>query len=142
MARPPALARRRVSVLAAAVASVLALTGPATAAAKPPKGHDVSSHQRNVKWPDARKKGARFVYVKATESTGYRNPYFAGQYSGARKAGLIRGAYHFARPDRSSGAEQAAYFVRHGGGWRGTAGRCRPRSTSSTTPTARASATG
>ncbi|MFF4711979.1 lysozyme [Streptomyces eurythermus] len=119
MARVPTLARRRASVLAAAVAAVLALTGPATAAAKPPKGHDVSSHQRHVNWPDARKKGARFVYVKATESTGYRNPYFAEQYSGARKAGLIRGAYHFARPDRSSGAKQAAHFVRHGGAWRG-----------------------
>ncbi|GAA2235372.1 lysozyme [Streptomyces nogalater] len=119
MARVPTLARRRASALAAAVAAVLALTGPAAAAAKPPKGHDVSSYQRHVNWPNARKKGARFVYVKATESTGYRNPYFTGQYSGARKAGLIRGAYHFARPDRSSGAKQAAYFVRHGGGWRG-----------------------
>ncbi|MFI1834058.1 lysozyme [Streptomyces olivaceoviridis] len=84
----------------------------------PPRGHDVSSHQRRVDWTAARAKGARFVYVKATESTGYRNPYFSGQYSGAREAGLIRGAYHFARPDRSSGAEQAAYFVRHGGDWR------------------------
>ena len=47
----------------------------------------------------------------------YRNPYFGQQYDGARNAGIIRGAYHFALPDRSSGATQAAYFVRNGGRW-------------------------
>lgn len=30
---------------------------------------------------------------------------------------MIRGAYHFALPDRSSGAAQANHFVDHGGGW-------------------------
>nr|WP_208036542.1 lysozyme [Streptomyces cyanogenus] len=83
-----------------------------------PRGHDVSSYQKHVDWAAAAAKGARFVYVKATESTTYRNPYFSGQYSGARKAGLLRGAYHFALPDRSSGTRQAAYFVAHGGAWR------------------------
>jgi hypothetical protein len=37
--------------------------------------------------------------------------------SGATNAGLIRGGYHFARPDVSSGATQANYFLAHGGGW-------------------------
>ncbi|MFI9805489.1 lysozyme [Streptomyces sp. NPDC052301] len=87
-------------------------------AARPPRGPDVSSYQKHVDWPAARTEGARFVYVKATESTDYRNPYFHRQYTGARTVGLIRGAYHFALPDRSSGARQAAYFVRHGGDWR------------------------
>ncbi|MFI1069725.1 lysozyme [Streptomyces puniciscabiei] len=116
--------RHRAGVLAAATA-VLALVGTAAVAAAPealasglPRGHDVSSHQKRVDWAAARSRGARFVYVKATESTDYRNPYFSQQYNGARKAGLYRGAYHFARPDRSSGARQAAYFVRHGGDWR------------------------
>jgi lysozyme len=120
----PSLSRRRAGVLAAATAA-LALAGTQTASASAsapgaelPRGHDVSSHQKHVDWPDARSSGARFVYVKATESTAYRNPYFARQYDGARRAGLIRGAYHFARPDKSSGARQAAYFVRHGGDWR------------------------
>jgi GH25 family lysozyme M1 (1,4-beta-N-acetylmuramidase) len=30
---------------------------------------------------------------------------------------MIRGAYHFALPDRSTGADQANFFVDHGGGW-------------------------
>ncbi|MFF0715412.1 lysozyme [Streptomyces bauhiniae] len=128
MARDRSSTRRRAGVLAAAL-TALTLTGALTAAHAPvaakselrrtqPKGHDVSSHQRSVDWYAARAKGARFAYVKATESTTYRNPYFTGQYDGARRAGLIRGAYHFALPNRSSGAAQAAYFVRHGGDWR------------------------
>jgi len=68
-------------------------------------------------WPAVAAKGARFAYVKATEATDYTNPYFAQQYDGAAKAGLIRGAYHFATPDTSSGQAQADYFVAHGGGW-------------------------
>ncbi|MEV6179282.1 lysozyme [Streptomyces sp. NPDC052016] len=116
MVRVPSSPFRRAvaAVLAAAGAALVAL--PAVAAA-PPKGHDVSSHQRDVDWPKARADGAGFVYVKATESTTYRNPYFRRQYDGARSAGLIRGAYHFARPDKGSGRAQAAYFVRHGGDW-------------------------
>jgi GH25 family lysozyme M1 (1,4-beta-N-acetylmuramidase) len=81
------------------------------------RGMDVSSHQGNVNWPAAAAAGGRFAYVKATESTTYRNPYFAQQYNGSYNAGLIRGAYHFALPDRSSGTAQADYFVGHGGGW-------------------------
>lgn len=38
-------------------------------------------------------------------------------YDGATSAGLIRGGYHFAHPDESSGATQATYFLAHGGGW-------------------------
>jgi len=82
-----------------------------------PKGVDVSSYQGDVDWPAAYGRGARFAYVKATESTRYTNPSFRQQYDGSRRAGLVRGAYHFALPDRSSGATQAAYFVAHGGGW-------------------------
>lgn len=80
-------------------------------------GMDVSSHQGAVNWTTARANGARFAYVKATEGTTYRNPDFAQQYNGSFNAGMIRGAYHFALPDRSSGATQGNFFVDHGGGW-------------------------
>ncbi|GHH52701.1 lysozyme [Streptomyces umbrinus] len=122
MARDRKPSRQRARFVAASVAT-LALGGtalaevPASAAAKP-KGHDVSSHQKNVNWSSAKSKGAEFVYVKATESHTYRNPYYNQQYNGARGAGIIRGAYHFALPHKSSGTTQAAYFVRNGGGWR------------------------
>jgi uncharacterized protein with LGFP repeats/GH25 family lysozyme M1 (1,4-beta-N-acetylmuramidase) len=83
------------------------------------QGLDVSSHQGSVDWQQQRNMGAEFAYVKATEATTYLNPQFAGQYNGARNAGMIRGAYHFAIPNVSSGAAQAAYFVRNGGAWSG-----------------------
>ncbi|MEV7434098.1 lysozyme [Streptomyces griseoviridis] len=101
----------------AAVAAVAAQQSGPAAAAGLPKGHDVSSHQRTVDWGKAKARGATFVYVKATESTSYRNPYFDAQYGGAENHGILHGAYHFALPNRSSGAAQAAYFVRNGGGW-------------------------
>jgi GH25 family lysozyme M1 (1,4-beta-N-acetylmuramidase) len=81
------------------------------------RGMDVSSWQGNVNWSSAYANGARFAYVKATEGTSYTNPYFAQQYNGSYNVGMIRGAYHFALPDRSSGTTQADYFVNHGGGW-------------------------
>ncbi|MFE6618741.1 lysozyme [Streptomyces sp. NPDC057740] len=122
MARDRKPSRHRSRLMAASVVA-LTLGGttlvemPAAAAGKP-RGHDVSSHQKNVNWQSAKGKGAQFVYVKATESHTYRNPYFNQQYNGSRNAGLIRGAYHFALPDKSSGRAQAAHFVRNGGGWR------------------------
>ncbi|MFC9233879.1 lysozyme [Streptomyces decoyicus] len=90
---------------------------PASSPAASVEGVDVSSHNGNVAWPTLWNGGVRFAYVKATESTGYTNPYFAQQYNGSYNAGMIRGAYHFATPDTSSGAAQANYFVDHGGGW-------------------------
>ena len=83
------------------------------------EGMDVASHQGNVDWASWWGQGKRFAYVKATEGTYYTNPYFAQQYNGSYNVGMIRGAYHFATPDTTSGATQANYFVDHGGGWSG-----------------------
>ncbi len=80
-------------------------------------GHDVSSWQGNVDWAAVAAAGARFAFVKATEGTSYVNPYFAQQFGGAYAFGLVRGPYHFALPDRSTGAAQAAWFATHGGAW-------------------------
>jgi GH25 family lysozyme M1 (1,4-beta-N-acetylmuramidase) len=81
------------------------------------KGLDVSGYQGNVNWASVAAAGASFAYVKATESNNYISGYFNQQYNGSVGAGLIRGAYHFARPNVSSGTNQADYFVAHGGGW-------------------------
>ncbi|WP_249777172.1 GH25 family lysozyme [Arthrobacter sp. C9C5] len=81
------------------------------------KGLDVSYYQSGVNWQTQWNLGARFAYVKATEGNYYTNPSFAAQYKGARQVGMIRGAYHFANPLASSGADQARSFVQGGGGW-------------------------
>ncbi len=113
---------RKLGLLAAlgvAATTLLTTLGSTAASAAPAglKGLDVSSYQGNVAWSTVKSNGASFAYIKATEGTGYTNPYFAQQYNGSYNAGLIRGSYHFALPDRSSGAAQADYFVAHGGGW-------------------------
>ncbi|QIJ64706.1 lysozyme [Streptomyces sp. JB150] len=81
------------------------------------EGVDVSSHQGNVAWTTLWNSGVKWAYVKATEGTYYKNPYFAQQYNGSYAVGMIRGAYHFATPDTTTGAAQAHYFVDNGGGW-------------------------
>jgi GH25 family lysozyme M1 (1,4-beta-N-acetylmuramidase) len=89
-----------------------------TLAATAVRGLDVSGYQGNVNWSSVAAAGASFAYVKATEGVTYTSGYFGQQYNGSAGAGLIRGAYHFARPDTSSAAAQADYFVDHGGTWR------------------------
>ncbi|WP_372494556.1 lysozyme [Pseudarthrobacter humi] len=81
------------------------------------QGLDVSSHQPSVDWLQQWNMGARFAYVKASEGNYYTSPTYASQYQGSRNVGMIRGAYHFAIPNWSSGADQARYFVQNGGGW-------------------------
>ncbi|PWW50891.1 lysozyme [Actinokineospora spheciospongiae] len=80
-------------------------------------GIDVASYQGNVDWKAHWNAGKRFAYVKATEGLTYKNPYFSQQYTGSYNVGMIRGAYHFALPNVSSGAQQANYFASSGGGW-------------------------
>lgn len=83
-------------------------------------GIDVSHHQGNVNWSHAWGKGARFAYMKATQSwptSLFKDPKFAQNYKGSANQGLMRGAYHFAMPAHSSGATQAKQFLANGGGW-------------------------
>ena len=80
-------------------------------------GIDVASYQGNVDWNLVHKQGIAFTYIKATEALDYQNPYYLQGWLGAPAAGLIRGSYHFAIPNISSGTAQADFFVNHGGAW-------------------------
>lgn len=52
----------------------------------------------------------RFVYIKATEGSDFKDSMFADNWHGARQAGIAHGAYHiFTRC--SNGLEQARNFV-------------------------------
>lgn len=82
-----------------------------------PLGMDVSGWQPSVDWVAAWNDGARFAYVKASEGPWALNDYFSQQYNGSAAVGMIRGAYHFARPNLSSGSNQAQVLVASGGGW-------------------------
>ncbi|MEQ1571330.1 MAG: GH25 family lysozyme, partial [Myxococcota bacterium] len=90
-----------------------------TTTGDPPTGVDVSHWQGTVDWDAAIADGVGFAIVKATEGTYYATDAVSwdNQYWESFDAGLIRGAYHFAIPDDSTGAEQADWFVDMGGGW-------------------------
>lgn len=53
-----------------------------------------------------------FVYIKSTEGTSVRNPYYLSDYRQARKYSIPCGAYHFFS-STSSPTRQAGYFIRH-----------------------------
>ncbi|MFF2141045.1 GH25 family lysozyme [Streptomyces sp. NPDC058193] len=80
-------------------------------------GIDVSHYQGTINWASVKAAGIKFAYIKATESTTYTDPQFSANYGNAHARSVIRGAYHFARPNLSGGAAQANYFVAHGGAW-------------------------
>ena len=63
-----------------------------------------------------------FAIIKATEGTGYVDPLCDKFYQQAKAKGLLRGVYHFARPDLgNSGAAEAEYFVKNIKGYIGDA---------------------
>lgn len=95
------------------------MEAPPAAAASGVPGIDVSGHQGSVDWSGQYDAGKRFAYVKATEGSDFESSSFASQYNGSYNAGFIRGAYHFALPNSSSGTFQANHFVDNGGGWSG-----------------------
>ncbi|MCS6710635.1 lysozyme [Brachybacterium sp. EF45031] len=80
-------------------------------------GQDVSGWQGSVDWRAEVDKGSRFAYVKATEGRTWVSDAFREQYRGAGRAGLVRGAYHFARPDSGDPVAQADHFLEVSGGW-------------------------
>jgi len=80
-----------------------------------PHGIDVSSHNhsgnRSIDWAAEAAAGLSFAFVKATEGTTYVNPYFHSDYHAAKDAGIIVGAYVFARPDDPDVVGQADFLV-------------------------------
>lgn len=102
--------------LATMIGGAVALPAtPAQAATTP--GIDVSHHQGAINWTSVRNSGIQFAFIKATEGTSFEDPRFDINYPAAYHAGVIRGAYHFALPDRSSGSVQAHFLASNGGAW-------------------------
>lgn len=76
----------------------------------PEYGIDVSNYNGDINWKKVAAYGKRFAYVEATDGGGFANPLFQSQVSGAKDAGLLVGAYHFARP-YGSASDQADTFL-------------------------------
>ncbi|WP_200210371.1 GH25 family lysozyme [Micromonospora coerulea] len=119
------MVRRGLAVLLGAALGLGALVGvaaPARALPTPPgypiRGVDVSYFQGpSLDWAAMAAGGATFAYIRASEQDGQPvshnnpDPYYATNYAGARANGLYAGAYHRARPDLSSGKQQAGILL-------------------------------
>lgn len=61
------------------------------------EGVDVSDVQGFPKWDKVKAFGVEYAFCKATEGTTFKAKRFEYNWNGIKDAGLIRGAYHFAR---------------------------------------------
>jgi GH25 family lysozyme M1 (1,4-beta-N-acetylmuramidase) len=111
----PMSSSRRIILLAL---GALALVIPGLPGQNPanPKGIDVSSYQGTNNWTNIKNAGISFAFIKASEGLTIQDPDFNANWAGAKAAGIVRGAYHFARPTTSpsaaaSGVAQANYFI-------------------------------
>ena len=101
-----------VALVLALVAGLFAISPPATAAG-PIHGIDVSAWQGQIDWGAVQRSGRLFAFAKATEGATFVDRTFAANRAAMGQAGLVlRGFYHFARPDRNTAAAEAANFLR------------------------------
>lgn len=96
------------------------LTPPAEAphpsAPKPPAaqtlyGIDISHYQGNINWSTVPlDPNVRFVYIKATESSGIVDEYYRKNLREARRFGIPAGVYHFFSPSASAMMQLKNFF--------------------------------
>lgn len=88
-----------------------------TAAPPPPppperaSGVDVSQYQQTVDWKRAASAGQSFAFVKAARGEKDADPMFMANWTGAKEAGLLRGAYHVFDPNADP-VSQADFFIK------------------------------
>nr|WP_255534791.1 glycoside hydrolase family 25 protein [Pedobacter sp. SYSU D00535] len=78
-------------------------------------GIDVSSYQGKINWQKVKEMREddveiRFAFIKATEGIMHVDPYFQRNWREAPKAGIVCGAYHYFKPNKS-GKWQARFFL-------------------------------
>ncbi|MGB7286644.1 MAG: GH25 family lysozyme, partial [Salaquimonas sp.] len=75
-------------------------------------GIDVSKYQNDIDWKRAKAAGIAFAFIKATEGGDRFDDRFNQNWENARRAGVVRGAYHFYYFCRPA-FEQAAWFIKN-----------------------------
>ena len=99
-------------LLAALFVVGLAVVHPASASTPRLQGVDTAKYQhdggRAIDWGAVKRSGQRFAFVKATGHADRTDPWFARDWVAAGRAGMVRGAYHYADPSRSAVAQADA----------------------------------
>src|SRR5688572_10421477 len=73
-------------------------------------GIDVSYWQEKIDWAKVATTTTRFAFVRVGYGADFLDPRFAENWAGAKSAGLVRGLYHYFRPDHDA-AEQAQLVI-------------------------------
>lgn len=66
-------------------------------------GVDVSHYQQKIDWEEVKKvkineTSVQFAFIKASEGSQWKDPFYKRNYKRAKKNGLIVGAYHYYQP--------------------------------------------
>jgi len=69
------------------------------------RGIDVSYHQEGIAWRRVRQAGVLFAFIRVSDGTTVSDPRFAQNWAGARRVGVMRGAYQYFRPETSAIAQ-------------------------------------
>lgn len=80
------------------------------------EGIDLSHHNTGITaaaLAKAKKGGVDYTYLKATEGSSVKDATYAIRRAMVREAGMVAGAYHFARPNRDGrdGVTEAKFFL-------------------------------
>ncbi|MBD3919608.1 glycoside hydrolase family 25 protein [Paenibacillus sp. PR3] len=72
------------------------------------QGIDVSHYQGNIDWAKVKADGISFAFLKASQGQTFRDSMFVTNAAGARKAGVLVGAYHFIDAASTDAAKKEA----------------------------------
>src|SRR5262249_14463531 len=85
--------------------------GPGSALAQRPAGIDVSDNNGGgLNWGSIHGAGVSYAWAKATEGATVNDSQFVANVSNGKGAGVLMGAYHFARPNLNSPGTEANHF--------------------------------
>lgn len=74
-------------------------------------GIDVSHHNGNIDWSKV-VADVKYVFIKASEGVGYKDPKLSTNVTGAENVKIPKGFYHYARPETGNSAKaEAQSFV-------------------------------
>ena len=74
------------------------------------EGIDVSQWQGYIDYKKVKEAGIEVVYIKSSEGTDFKDPYFETNYENAKRNNLKIGFYHFVRARNTAEAEEEARF--------------------------------
>ncbi len=74
-------------------------------------GVDVSYYQGDIAWSRVHRAGVQFAFIRVSDGSTINDTKFQTNWTGAKRAGVLRGAYQFFRPEESP-LDQANVLVR------------------------------